>query len=114
MARENGVHIMKEVNKITEEDISVALSCHSQSIRSLQHQINEIKELTKELRVMNTALTALTTELKHTSETIEDHTERIAVLENTPSRRWEKATNAVITALSSGIVGFILAQLLEL
>ncbi len=96
---------------MTEEEISVTLSCQSQSIKSLQHQINEIKELTKELRVMNTALTTLTSELKHTNKTISEHGGRIDRLESVPTRRSEKFVNAIISALTSALIGFFAARL---
>lgn len=95
---------------MTEEDISVTLGCHAQSIKSLQHQINEIKELTKELRVMNTALTTLTSELKHTNKTISEHGGRIDRLESVPAGRREKIVNAIISALASAVIGFLAAH----
>ncbi len=97
---------------MTQEEVFVALSKHEQSIKALQHQINEIKNMTKELQVMNTSLTELTSELKHTNENMTDHSRRLDALEAVPKNRLEKVIGSVLSALASGAAGYLLAQLI--
>ncbi len=97
---------------MTQEEIFMSLSRHDQSIKSIQHQIDEIKSMTNELRVMNTALTELTSELKHTNQNILDHNRRISALEQIPKNRFEKFAGALISALASGVIGYFLAHLI--
>ncbi len=97
---------------MTQEEIFMSLSRHDQSIKSMQHQIDDIKNMTDELKVMNTALTELTSELKHTNQNILDHNRRISALEQIPKNRIEKMTGAVLSALISGIIGYLLAHMI--
>ncbi len=96
---------------MTQEEIFISLSKHEQSIKALQHQIDEIKNMTKELRVMNTSLTELTSELKHTNQNILEHNRRLNVLEEIPKHRTEKVLGAILSAVASAAVGYFLAFL---
>ncbi len=98
---------------LTPEEITASLRCHEQSLKALQHQINEIKNITKELAEMNMSLTQITSELKYTNTSINDHGKRIEYLESVPKNRVEKLIGSVLSALGSGAVGYLLAQFIN-
>ena len=47
-----------------EPDIDIMLERHDQHIKSLQHQVDELKEVQHEIRTMNETLVTLTAEIK--------------------------------------------------
>lgn len=83
---------------------------HEMQIKSLQHQINDIKEVTKEIKTMNETLIVLTEELKHTNNTLKSYDDRLDTLEVMPKNRWNTLVNAVLTAIVSGLVGYAVAH----
>ncbi len=96
---------------MTFDEVALTAERHEMQIRSLQHQINDIKEVTKEIKTMNETLIVLTEELKHTNDTLRAHDSRLDTLEMMPKNRWNTLVNAVLTALASGLVGYVLAHL---
>lgn len=98
---------------MTQDALALAVERHEMQIRSLQHQINDIKEVTKEIKTMNETLIVLTEELKHTNDALRCHEDRINVLELTPKNRWNTVVNSILTAAVSGLVGYVLAHLVS-
>ncbi len=95
---------------MTFDEVALSAQRHEMQIRSLQHQINDIKEVTKEIKTMNETLIVLTEELKHTNDTLKTHDGRIDALELAPKSRWNTLINAVLTSAVSGLVGYALAH----
>lgn len=92
------------------ERLALASERHEMQIRSLQHQINDVKDMTKQMKTMGDTLITLTGELKHTNESLKDHNERITNLEGVPKMRVNTVINAVLTAAASALAGFALAH----
>ena len=95
---------------MTFDEVALLAQRHEMQIGSLQHQINDIKEVTKEIKTMNETLIVLTEELKHTNDTLKTHDGRINALELTPKNRWNTLINALLTSAVSGIIGYALAH----
>lgn len=93
-----------------EETLACMAQRHEIQIKGLQHQINDIKGVTREIKTIGETLILLTGELKHTNENLQNHSTRITALENVPKTRMSTAINAVITAVCSGFCGYILAH----
>lgn len=93
------------------ERIALCSERHEIQIRSLQHQINDIKSITKEIRDMGETLIVLTGELKHTNESLKNHNTRITDLENVPRSRVNTVVSSVLTAVTSALIGYALAHL---
>ncbi len=98
------------IQNAVDEKLSCAVERHEVQIKSLQHQIDEIKTVTKEIKTITETLILLTGELKHTNENLQNHDARISSLENVPKLRLNTVVNAVITALCSGACGYVLAH----
>ena len=99
---------------MTFDEVALTSERHEMQIRSLQHQINEIKEVTKEIKTMNETLIVLTEELKHTNDTLQLHDSRLNALELIPKNRWNTLVNSLMTAMASGLVGYALAHFVAL
>lgn len=98
---------------MTPDMASLAVERHEAQIKSLQHQIDDVKEVTKEIKTMSETLIVLTEELKHTNDTLRFHEGRINSLELTPKTRWNTVVNAALTAIVSGAVGYALAHFIS-
>ena len=95
---------------MTNEDIPVALGRHEQMILSLQKQIDELKAVQREIKVMNESLIEITNEIKHTNASLLSCECKISELQSAPGRRWEKVVLSIITSIISGIAGYVLAR----
>lgn len=94
------------------EEIPVALERHEQMLRSVQHQVNELKEVQREIKKMNEVLINLTSEIKHTNVSLLCQDERLTELEKIPSKRMDALIAAALSALVGGVLGFILSNIL--
>ena len=96
---------------MTNEDISNALGRHEQMILSVQKQIDELKTVQSEIKVMNESLIEITNEIKHTNKSILSCEMKINELQSVPGRKWEKITVSVISSALCGILGYVLARI---
>ena len=92
------------------EDYAVSLERHEQMIKSIQHQLNELKAVSAEIKQMNAALIEMTNEIKHTNASLLSCEIKINDLQKIPASRFEKLIGAVISALVCGIIGYIVAR----
>lgn len=93
------------------EEYAVALERHEQMIKSVQHQLNELKTVSQEIKQMNAALIEMTNEIKHTNASLLSCEVKINDLQRIPLNRFEKLIGAVISAIICGIIGYITAKL---
>lgn len=96
------------------DEIALCVERHQMQIKSLQHQIDDIKEVTKEIKTMSETLIVLTEELKHTNDTLKTQDGRINALELAPKNRWNTLINAVLTSVVSGLIGYVLAHFVSI
>lgn len=86
------------------DDITVVLERHDQSIRSMQTQIDDLKEVHKEIRKMSETLIMLTTELKHTNGHLESQERRLELIESAPKNRLNQIVTAIVAALAGALI----------
>ena len=88
----------------------VLLERHDEKLKSLQREIDELRAVQSEIRVMNEALVTLATELKHTNEHLARHEIKIEKIESEPRKRWNQlicaALGAAAGAIFSAVFGF--------
>ena len=94
---------------MTDSEIGVMLERHDQHIKSLQHQIDEIKAVQSELRTMNETLAAQTNEIKHINANVTDLKQKVDGIEEQPKARLNQIVTAIIAALAGGIISMGLA-----
>ncbi len=93
------------------DEVNVVLERHDQHIKSLQHQVDDLRPIVTEIRNISATLVQLTTELKHTNEHLEQHENEIKKLSEQPARRWDLIATTMITAIVSSGVGFLFSQI---
>lgn len=94
------------------EEVKIILERHDQNIKSLQHQIKELKFVHNEIKTMSETLVALTNEVKHTNEHLARHEKKLEQIENQPRQRLNQIITAIIGALAGGIITAAIAAIL--
>ena len=95
------------------EEIPVTLARHDQHIKSLQHQVDDLKDVTGEIRAMNETLVVLASELKHTNAHLERHERKLGEIDGQPKARLNQIVTAIIAALAGGLVSAIIAMVMK-
>lgn len=102
------------------EDRDIIIARHDQHINSLQHQVDDLKDVVEEVRKLSGTLIELTVEIKRTNDSVERHekeiTENSNQIDRLKSRKgdlWDKLMTILLTALVSGVVGYILAMIFK-
>ena len=90
------------------EDLAKIIGEHTNAIKNLYHQVDDLKTIQEEIKALGTSLTVLTTELKHTNAAVACQTAEIQALKNKPSKILEHAITALITAIITATVQFVL------
>ena len=104
---------------MTNEEIAVQLAEHEKEIGSIKHRVNELEKVTDTIQ----SLTVSVKELAFNIEMlVKDHEryssaqerafKKINALEAKPAKRWDTLATVVITALASGIITFMLSNIL--
>lgn len=94
------------------DEINILLAKHDQNIKSLQHQINELKGVQEEIKSINEILVTLTNELKHTNEHLKRHEKKIEEFDHAPKNRLNQIITAIISALAGGFITAIIASII--
>ena len=97
---------------MTFDEVALTAERHEMQIKSLQHQINDIKEVTKEIKTMNETLIVLTEELKHTNEHLKRHERKIEEIDSAPKNRMQQIVTAIIAALAGCIVSSFVSMII--
>lgn len=72
-----------------------------------------IEELERNIATLSKLVTELATLQKTNAQTQAEHEKRIRALELQPAGKWDKLQNTVVTAIASGLVGYMLSNLIE-
>lgn len=77
-----------------------------EKLKSHQHQIDEIKKRQGDLEELTTTVRVLATREENVENTVKEIKEDVKTLTDKPAKRWE----TIITAVITGVVGFLLAH----
>lgn len=97
---------------MTNEDITIELTKHTEEIGSLKHRVNELEDLTDTIHKLALSVNELAVNMKNMIKEQETQGKRIETLEQMPVKRYDTITTVIITALVSGIISYILANIL--
>lgn len=98
----------REIKEIWER-----LTAGEQSINSAHHRIDSLAEMSKSIQDLAIATAQIAAETKALREDYVKAVERIEALEEKPIKRYETFITALITGLGTGIVGYLLALVLN-
>ncbi|MBQ6164800.1 MAG: hypothetical protein IJK23_10035 [Clostridia bacterium] len=91
---------------MTETEIVERLTRVEQSVKSAQHQIDETKELVGGIH-------ELASEVKYMREDLSEVKKDVGELKSKPAKRYDLIVTGIISALTSGAVGYLIAQLIK-
>lgn len=94
------------------EEAQIVLERHEQRLKTLEHDISDLKAVHAEIRTMNETLVTLATELKHTNEHLKRHEQKIDAIEEQPQVRMQQIITAIIAALAGGLVSTVISMVL--
>lgn len=94
------------------EEVCIVLERHDQHIKSLQHQVDDLKGVQSEIKVMNETLITLTNEIKHTNESLMRQEQKIEEIEKQPRARLNQIVTAIIAALAGGIITAVISAII--
>lgn len=97
---------------MNEVDIEHRLTQNEQRAKSNTHRIDKLEPIVNEIHTMSETMVRLVSEVQHTNENVSEIKEKVDVLESKPSARMEQIKTAIIAAISSAIIGGVIATLL--
>jgi predicted ribosome quality control (RQC) complex YloA/Tae2 family protein len=84
-----------------------------QSAKSAHHRIDKLEENQEILLEMNGNIRVLTEQTKKQNEELGEVKKDVKDLKEKPAKRWDLIITVIITASVTGIISFILAQVLK-
>ncbi len=104
---------------MTGEEIAVAFEGIKKEIGSLKHRMDDVEELIHSVNELAISVRELAINTANNNSRMDSHErslrsqgERIGELEKKPAKQWNSLVNVVITAIASGLVGFMLSNIL--
>ena len=95
-----------EENKIIEH-----LAIHDTKIEAMEKRLDGCEETNKVLTSLTQSITKMDVTLNNTNDTVKELKTDVHELKNVPTKRWDTITTAIITAISGGIIGYIVSTL---
>ena len=92
--------------------IDVIIEGHEQRIKTLEREMNDVKEIQAEIRSINETLVTLANELKHTNEHLAMHEQKINELDSVPKQRMQQIITAIIAALAGCLISTVIGMIL--
>lgn len=86
------------------EDVAASIAVLEQRIKSAQHQIDEQKELINSIHELASEVRFMRTDINKMQTDIDE-------IKAKPNRRYELVVTTVITALTSGVFGFVISNI---
>ena len=103
---------------MTNEEIAVKLAEYWKEIGSAKHRIDDLEEQTQVIQELALSVKELAInmqsmikEQERYRKTQERIFSRIEVLENEPAKNWNTLITVIITALVSGMVGYVVTMI---
>lgn len=95
------------------KEIWERLTAGEQSIKSAHHRIDSLEKIANSVHEMSISTNQTVTEIKALREDFKRADERIDKLEEKPVKRYETVVTTLITALCSGVVGYMVSIILN-
>lgn len=95
-----------------EKKVWIKLTELESSCKSAHKRLDEVNEDVKKVSEDVKKMNELLTEVKYMREDLSKVTKKLNEIESKPQKRWDTLITAAISALTSGILGFVVAQLI--
>ncbi len=104
---------------MNEVDVEHRITEVEQRAKSNSHRLDKLEKVTEEIHTMSGTMVQLVEEIKHTNENVCSLDEkvdrmdsRVDDMERAPGREWSNARRALVSAVTGGIVTFLITGLL--
>ena len=107
---------MNTEHKTTEAEIKEIwerLTKGESSIKSAHHRIDNLEKIADSVNKLAFSTNQIATEVKALREDYEEADERIEKLEEKPVKRWETIIASCLSGLCTGVMGYLLAIILN-
>ncbi len=91
---------------MTNEEIVERITAVEQAVKSAQHQLDEQKELTNSIHELASEVRFMRSDINKMQTDIDE-------IKAKPTKRYELIVTTIITALLSGIIGFVISTVLN-
>ena len=81
------------------------------SAKSALHRIDKLEEDVKDVHTLAEAMAGMQKEMSNVKDDVTEIKDAVSTLKDKPTQLWNTIVIAVITALASGVVGFLLAHI---
>ena len=98
---------------MTNEEIAVALTEHSQHIKSNTHRIDELEEAQKEMRDLVRSVDKLAQSMQTMANEQERQGKQIDSLETSKNDTFKFWLRTILAAVATGLVGYALAMFIK-
>lgn len=98
---------------MTNEEIAVTLTEHSQHIKSNTHRINELEEAQKEMRDLVRSVDKLAQSMQTMANEQERQGKQIDSLETSKNETFKFWLRTILAAVATGLVGYALAMFIK-
>ena len=88
-------------------ELELMINDHHNEIGSLKHRMDNVEQVTNEIRQLNTATQLIAQRQNTIDEKIDGLSETVKEMDNRPKDNWNKATWLIIAAVLSAAVGSI-------
>lgn len=95
------------------KEIWERLTSGEASIKSAHHRIDSLEEVSVSVKDLAVSIAQIAVETKALREDFEKNNNRLESLEKKPLKRMEVIITAVLTAIGSGVAGYLLAMILK-
>ena len=99
---------------MTAEEIAAKLASHEQKIVGAEHRIKDLEETQKQIWDLTVSVKELAISVKGMVAEQKEQGKRLDLLEGKPGKKWEKASDTVITTIIGGLVGAAIAAVLTM
>lgn len=104
---------------MNEVDVEHRITEVEQRAKSNSHRLDKLEPIVDEIHTMSNTMVQLVQEVKHTNEAVVSLDEkvdrmdsRVDDMERAPGREWSNARRALVSAVTGGIVTFLITGLL--
>lgn len=104
---------------MNEVDVEHRITEVEQRAKSNSHRLDKLEPIVDEIHTMSNTMVQLVQEVKHTNEAVVSLDEkvdrmdsRVDDMERAPGREWSSARRALVSAVTGGIVTFLITGLL--
>ena len=89
---------------MTGEETVERITAVEQAVKSAQHQIDEMKELINSIHELASEVRYMRTDVNKMQSDIDE-------IKSKPKKRYDLIVTGIITALTSGIIGFVISSI---